>query len=397
MTRDRFLPFSPPSIGEAEIAEVVDTLRSGWITSGEKVEAFESAFAESVGATDAHAVSSGTAAMHLALTVLGVGSGDLVITTPLTFASTIHVIEQVGAEPLLADVDPATLNLDVTGVRAALDGPTGGKVKAILPVHLYGQPCDMDALVSLADQKDLAVVEDAAHAFPAKWNGLTVGSTDASRGSSKVLTCFSFYATKNITTAEGGMLTGPPDLVEEARIWSLHGMSRDAWDRYEERGSWFYDVVRPGFKYNMTDIQAALGLQQLKRLYEFQSRRREIVQRYQDAFRDRDEVETPTIAPAADPSWHIYPLRLNLERLAIDREAFIREMKSRNIGTSVHFIPVHLHSYYREKYGYQPEDLPVAHREYLRLVSLPLYPAMTEQDVQDVIEAVDATISTHAR
>jgi dTDP-4-amino-4,6-dideoxygalactose transaminase len=393
MTRESFLSFSPPSIGEAEIAEVVDTLRSSWITSGPKVQTFESDFANRVGAAAAHAVSSGTAAMHVALSVLGIGPGDVVVTTPMTFASTVHVIEQVGATPLLLDVDPISLNLDVDGVETAIG--TNEQISALLPVHLYGQPCDMERLAVLARAHDLAIVEDAAHSLPAAWDGLTVGSSDAARGLDRLLTCFSFYATKNITTAEGGMLTGPAELIDRARVWSLHGMSRDAWDRYGPRGSWFYEVVLPGFKYNMTDIQAALGLQQLKRLSGFHERRLEIVQRYQRAFEGMEELEVPVEIPGASHAWHIYALRLNLDRLSIDRDAFIEELRSRKIGTSVHFIPVHLHPYYRDKYGYEPDDFPVAHREYQRLISLPLYPSLSDDDVQDVIDAVIATVTAH--
>ena len=388
--RDTFLPFSPPFIGDEEIAEVVDTLRSDWITTGPKVRRFEEEFAAFIGAPAALALHSGTAALHVALVALGIGPGDAVITTPMTFCSCVHVIEHVGARPVLVDVEPDTLNIDPGGIAKALDS-SPFNIRAILPVHLYGHPCDMDAIGEIARRHDLAIIEDAAHALPARYRGRRIGSPPEIRDLRGV-TCFSFYATKNLTTAEGGMLTGPPDLVEEARIWSLHGMSRDAWRRYSAEGSWYYEVIRPGFKYNMTDIQAALGLHQLRKLPQFQARRREIVQRYNEAFSRFEELQTPVERPEVEHAWHLYVLRLNLERLKISRNQFIEELKARNIGTSVHFIPVHLHPYYRDRYGYKPEDFPVAYREYQRIVSLPLYPRMSDQDVQDVIDAVAAVV-----
>ena len=388
--RDTFLPFSPPFIGDEEIAEVVDTLRSDWITTGPKVRRFEEEFAAFIGAPAALALHSGTAALHVALAALGIGPGDAVITTPMTFCSCVHVIEHVGARPVLVDVEPDTLNIDPGGIAKALDS-SPFNIRAILPVHLYGHPCDMDAIGEIARRHDLAIIEDAAHALPARYRGRRIGSPPEIRDLRGV-TCFSFYATKNLTTAEGGMLTGPPDLVEEARLWSLHGMSRDAWRRYSAEGSWYYEVIRPGFKYNMTDIQAALGLHQLRKLPQFQARRREIVQRYNEAFSRFEELQTPVERPEVEHAWHLYVLRLNLERLKISRNQFIEELKARNIGTSVHFIPVHLHPYYRDRYGYKPEDFPVAYREYQRIVSLPLYPRMSDQDVQDVIDAVAAVV-----
>jgi len=389
--RDTFLPFSPPLLGEEEIAEVVDTLRSDWITTGPKVKRFEQEFASAVGAPAALAVSSCTAALHLSLLALQIGPGDAVITSPMTFCSGVHVIEQVGARPVLVDVEPDTLNLDPQKVEQAIrkfvQGKEPGRLKAIMPVHLYGHPCNLDALVALAKEYKLAIIDDAAHALPASYKGQTIGSMAASAGV-PVLTSFSFYATKNLTTAEGGMLTGSPELIDEARIWSLHGMSRDVWKRYSSEGSWFYEVIRPGFKYNMTDIQAALGIQQLRKLPNFRARRREIVSRYQAAFSQIPELRTPVERPEVENAWHIYALRLNPELLSVTRNQFIEELKARNIGASVHFIPVHTHPYYREKYGFQPDDFPVAYREYQRLVSLPLCPRMTDQDASDVVEAV---------
>ena len=393
--RNNFLPFSPPCIGEEEIAEVVDTLRSDWLTTGPKVKQFEREFASFVGAPAALAVSSCTSALHLALVTLGIGPGDAVITTPMTFCSGVNVIEHVGARPILVDVEPDTLNIDAARVEEALKRLSkereGVRVKAILPVHLYGHACDMEALLRLAEEYGLEVIEDAAHALPAKYKGRMIG---APAGTSKVrvLSCYSFYATKNLTTGEGGMLTGPPELVEEARIWGLHGMSRDAWKRYSSEGSWYYEVVRAGFKCNMTDMQAAIGLHQLKKLESFHARRREIVRRYNAAFSPLAEFQTPVERPEVEHAWHLYVLRLNLDCFELLRNRFIEELKARNIGTSVHFIPIHLHPYYRDRYGYRPEDFPVAYHEYQRIVSLPLSAKMSDQDVEDVIEAVCAIV-----
>jgi len=402
--RNTFLPFSPPLIGEEEIAEVLDTLRSDWLTTGPKVKRFEQEFAEFVGAPAALAVSSATDAMQVALAALGIGPGDEVITTTMTFCSTVHVIEHVGARPVLVDVLPDTLTLDPARVAEALTPRT----RALLPVHLYGHPCEMDALLELAQQHHLAIVEDAAHALPARYKGRLIGAaltasdlatcnSQLTTHNSQLATCFSFYATKNLTTAEGGMVTGEADLIDRARIWSLHGMSRDAWKRYGTVGSWYYEVVLPGFKCNMTDIQAALGLQQLHKLPQFQERRREIVRQYQAAFAAMPELQTPTERPEVESAWHIYALRLNLEQLRIDRAQFIQELAARNIGVSVHFIPNHLQPYYRDKYGYRAEDFPVAYREYQRLISLPLNLRLSDADVEDVIEAVKDIVATYRR
>ncbi len=384
--RVSFLPFSPPDITEEEIEAVVDTLRSDWITTGPKVKRFEKAFAAYLNAASALAVNSCTGAMHVALAALGLGPGDEVITTPMTFCSTVHVIEHVGARPVLADVEPDTLTLDPAHVVEAVTPRT----RAILPVHYAGHPADMDPLLALARTQGLYVIEDAAHALPASYKGRRVGTLGD-------LTAFSFYATKNLTTAEGGMLTGAPALVERARLLSLHGMDRDAWKRYSAEGSWYYEVVAAGFKYNMTDIQAAIGLVQLRRLEAMQARRREIVTRYNAAFAQLDALQTPSERPDARHAWHLYVLRLHLDWLRIDRARFIEELRRRNIGASVHFIPVHLHPFYRDKYGWRPEDFPVAYAEYQRVVSLPLHSRLTDDDVADVIAAVTDIVERYAR
>jgi len=376
--RATYLPFSPPAISQEEIEAVIDTLRSDWITTGPKTKQFEGEFKRFLG-TDAEslALNSCTAGLHLALVALGVGPGDEVITTPMTFASSVNVIEHVRAQPVLVDIEADTLTLDPARVAEAITPRT----KVLMPVHYGGHPADMAPLLDLAREHDLRIVEDAAHALPASYEGQRVGTIGD-------LTAFSFYATKNLTTAEGGMLTGAPEYIEQARVLGLHGMNRDAWKRYDTNGSWYYEVVAPGFKYNMTDIQAAMGLVQLKRLEAMQTRRHEVVQQYNAAFADIPVLEIPTERANAQSAWHLYVLRLNLERLSIDRARFIEELKARNIGCSVHFIPIHMHPYYRDKYGWQPDEFPVAYHEYQRVISLPLHPGLTEDDVHDVIQAV---------
>lgn len=378
----------------------METLRSEWITTGPKTQRFEREFAAAVGAPSCLALNSCTSALHLALVAQGIGPGDAVLTTPLTFCSGVHVIEQTGAHPILVDVEPDTLNLDpqkLSDAIPSLSGPRDRRyrLKAIIPVHLYGHPCEMDPILDIARKNNLAVIEDAAHALPASYKDRLIGSQDACRGV-PVLTCFSFYATKNITTAEGGMLAGPTDAVEQARTWSLHGMSRDAWKRYGVGGSWRYEVLHAGFKYNMTDIQAAMGLHQIAKLAAFHARRKEIARRYNEAFSESESLQIPVERVHVDHSWHLYVLRLNLGRLDISRDEFIEQLAARKIASSVHFIPIHLHRHYREKYGYRAEDFPVAYGEYQRMVSLPLHTRMSDLDVEDVVEAVTEIVRARA-
>lgn len=397
--RSTFLPFSPPLLGDDEIAEVLDTLRGPWLTTGPKTKRFEDAFASVVHADGALAVSSCTDALQVALASLGIGPGDAVFTTTMTFCSTVHVIEHVGARPVLVDVEPDTLNLDPVSLRTAVEGVVREgelRPRAVIPVHFGGHPCDMDAIEAVASDHGLAIVEDAAHALPARSGDRVIGNPTAPTGIVRA-TAFSFYATKNITTGEGGMLTGPEDLLDEARLWSLHGMSRDAWKRYGKGGSWFYEVVRPGFKCNMTDIQAALGLRQLERLGAFQARRRAVVEGYVQRLGGCDALELPTERDDVESAWHLFPIRLRLDALTIDRASFIDDLTTRNIGASVHFIPIHVHPYYRDRYGFAPEDFPVAWGEYQRLVSLPLHPGLTDEDVDDVTTAVLDVVASHRR
>jgi dTDP-4-amino-4,6-dideoxygalactose transaminase len=381
--RNTLLPFSRPDIGDEEIAEVAAALRSGWITTGPRTRTFEKRFAAFTGAKAALALNSGTAALHLALAALGVGKGSAVIAPALTFCAGIQVIEHVGARPILVDVDPETLNIDPVQVeRAAGWLRPGESLAAIMPVHLYGHSCDRGRLHQSARRYGCALIEDAAHALPGRYEGRMIGAAD--EDGVPVLTAFSFYATKNLTTGEGGMLTGPEALIEEARGLSLHGISEDAW----RRDSWHYDVTHLGFKYNMSDLQAAIGMAQLGKLSALTARRREIAARYNKAFGQIGELQIPASGPEIEHAWHIYALRLNPEKLEIPRDEFIDELRRRNIAASVHFIPVHLLSWYRNRYGSVADDFPVAHREYQRLISLPLYSAMKDGDVEDVIEAV---------
>jgi len=393
--RDTFLPFSLPTIGEEEIAEVIDSLRSGWITTGPKTKRFEEEFREYIGAKHAIAVNSCTAGLHIALAALGIGPGDEVIVPTLTFCSTANVVVHLGARPVLVDVGE-----DFNVTPEAIEKAITPRTKAVIPVHYGGQPCDLEAIYAIAARHNLAVVEDAAHAVGAVYHGHKIGSDSLRPATSglRVVTCFSFYATKNMTTGEGGMNTTADDeLAERMRLLSLHGMSRDAWKRYTSAGSWYYEVLLPGYKYNMTDIQAALGIHQLRKLDDFIAIRQRYARMYDEGFADLPEVERPIIHPDRTHTYHLYVIRLNLERLTIDRAQFIEELKALNIGTSVHFIPVHLHPYYQKALGYRVGDCPVAERLYERIISLPLYPRMTEDDVQDVIHAVKDVISRHRR
>jgi dTDP-4-amino-4,6-dideoxygalactose transaminase len=384
--RDEFLPFSPPCIGEEEIAEVIDTLRSKWITTGPKTKRFEVEFRDFLGAPGALALNSCTAGLHTALVALGVGAGAEVITTPMTFAASANVIEHVGARTVFVDVEPDTLNIDPAKIERAITDRTA----AIIVVHYTGHPADMKPIREIASRRGIHVIEDAAHALPASYRGERIGAASN-------FVAFSFYATKNLTTAEGGMLTGDPELIDRARVISLHGMSRDAWKRYEKGGSWQYEVVLPGFKYNMTDLQAAIGLQQLRKLEQMQMARRAVVAQYHEALRDESALELPEPRRNVEHAWHVYMIRLRIEMLRIDRAQFIRELTARNIGSSVHFIPVHLHPYYRDKYNLKPMDLPVAFTNHERQLSLPLHPQLSGQDVADVSEAVLDIVETFRR
>ncbi len=385
--RRTFLPFHLPWIDEDEINEVVDTLRSGWVTTGPKVKQFEQEFAKYIGARHAIAVNSGTAGLHLGLNAVGIQEGDEVIVPTMTFAATAEVVLYFKAKPVLVDCQPGTFNMD----PKELERKITKKTKAIIPVHLGGQPCDMDRILKIARQHNLKVIEDAAHAIPAKHRGAMIGVIGD-------ITAFSFYATKNITTGEGGMITTDNDeYAEKMRIMSLHGISKDAWKRYTAEGSWYYEILYPGYKYNMTDIAAAIGIQQLRKCDRLWELRKRYAGLYNDGFSDLTEISRPVIIEGAQHAWHLYVIQLNLEGLKINRNEFIELLKKENIGTSVHFIPLHLHPYYRKTFGYKPSDFPNATSVYERIISLPLYPRMTERDVADVIEAVRAIIGQNRK
>ncbi len=390
--RNDFLPFSKPDLDGSELPLLGEVLESGWLTTGAMTHRLEREFADRVGASYAVAVNSCTAALHLALEAVGVGPEDEVITTPYTFASTAEVIRYFGARPRFVDVEPGTLNIDPEAVTETV----GPHTRALLPVHFAGHPAEMDALDEIASANGLALIEDAAHSLPAAYRRVPIGSRrDSLQRICPHLTCFSFYATKTMTTGEGGMVTTDDEaLAERCRLMSLHGITKDAWNRYSVDGSWYYEIVAPGFKYNLTDIAAALGLAQLPRLDAMNRRRADIASRYTDAFADTPQLETPSLKPWVEHAWHLYVLRLRLERLTIDRARFIEELRARNIGASVHFIPLHLHPYYRETYGLRPDDFPVANREYHRALSLPIYSAMSDKDVADVVEAVSDVVRT---
>ncbi|MBN1872933.1 MAG: DegT/DnrJ/EryC1/StrS family aminotransferase [Anaerolineae bacterium] len=381
--REEILPFCRPDISQAEIDEVVDTLKSGWITTGPKTKIFEQRFAEYIGARHAVAVNSCTGGLHIALAAAGIGPGDEVIVPTMTFCATANVVVHLGATPIIVDVESDTLNIAPERVVAAI----GPRTKAIIPVHLYGHPCDLETIYEIARKYQLLVIEDAAHAIAAEWRGQRIGRFSNYLGDCRHATVFSFYATKNLTTAEGGMITTHDDAyAEQMRIWGLHGMTHDAWKRYTSEGSWYYEVVIPGFKYNMTDIQAALGLHQLKRLEEMMQKRYRLAMRYNAALRDVPELQLPVCRSGVRHAWHLYPIRLRLELLKINRAEFIEALRERGICTSVHFIPLHRQPYYQERFGFELSDFPIAEAAYQSLVSLPLYTQMTEQDVDDIAE-----------
>jgi dTDP-4-amino-4,6-dideoxygalactose transaminase len=384
-----FLPFAMVDIGEEEIAEVVDTLRSGWLTTGPKTRRFEREFADSIGA-DIHAlaVNSATSGLHLALEAVGVSNGDEVITTPYTFTATAEVIRYLGANPKFVDISSDTLNINPELIETAITSRT----RAILPVHIGGLAADMTAILRIARRHSLKVVEDAAHALPATWEGTRIGAIDSD------VTVFSFYATKTLATGEGGMVvTRDAKIADRCRVMRLHGIDRDAFDRYTSKApAWFYSIVAPGYKYNMTDLAAAIGIHQLHKLHRFQRRREEMALRYDAAFRDLC-VQLPQHAPAGElHAWHLYVIRLN-EDAPISRDDFINEMAAAGIGTSVHFIPLHLHPYWRDTYGLRPEEFPNATRAFNHVVSLPLYPRMTDAEQDRVIQATRSILSRQSR
>ena len=392
----RQVPFYRPSIGPEEEREVLEALRSGWITTGPKAKLFEKKFAEYVGAKNALAVAHCTGALHLALWALGIGPGDEVITTPYTFTATAEVLGYLGARPVFVDVDPGTFNINPARIEEALESGAHKQVKALLPVHFAGQACDMDRILKIARDYNLKIVEDAAHA---------AGSARHmdGRGMAKVgvigdVTCFSFYATKNFTTAEGGMITTADDaLAEKIAIASLHGMNKDAWKRYDKSGSWYYEIHDMGFKYNLSDVHAAIGLAQIKRADDFMRRRGEIAKAFSEALRADDALQVPYTEPGIQHAWHLYVLRLHPEKLKIGRNQFVELLRERGVGCSVHCIPLHTMHYYQRSYGYRNGDFPVAEDIFSRCLSLPIFAAMSDEEINYVIETVLAIARENRR
>ena len=385
--RRTFLPYCRPSISEEEIDEVSEVLRSGWLTSGPKVIEFEEQFKNYIGCDEAIATNSCTGGLHLSLLALDIGEGDEVITTPMTFASTANVIVNVGASPVLVDIEKGTLNIDPDKIVDA----TSDNTRAIMPVHYAGNPCDLKRTMRIADEKDVEIVEDAAHAVGAKYAKKMIGTFGKT-------TSFSFYATKNMTTGEGGMVTtNDGDLAERIRMLRLHGIDRDAWKRYDKGGNWFYEVKYAGQKYNMTDVQAALGLVQLRKLEEFNAQRREMAQYLTGKLQGVSKVEIPHSTKDGERVWHLYPILIEIESLQIDRNEFIKAMQCENIGVSVHFIPIYRHPFYQKSYNFKKEDFPVAEWAYERLVSLPIYPMMKKDDLDDILIATEKILDYYAR
>ncbi|MBX3744344.1 MAG: DegT/DnrJ/EryC1/StrS family aminotransferase [Verrucomicrobiae bacterium] len=411
----RKVPFYRPCVGEEEIAEVVATLRGGWLTTGPRTKQFEGEFAAYLGQRHAVAVNSCTAALHLALEAIGVQAGDGVVVPTMTFAATAEVVRYFQAHPILVDCREEDFNLDVADAerRIVAEQGKGRRVLAIIPVHYGGQIGDVAGVQDLARRHGLRIVEDAAHCCPAHFwesrkqkaesRNLKPGAGDLKPEKGEVqeegvwrsvgwgadISCYSFYANKTITTGEGGMAcTGNDAYAERMRIMSLHGISKDAWKRYTGEGSWYYEILAPGFKYNMTDIAAAIGIHQVRKADRLHRRRTDLAAAYQQRLGGIEEIILPKQLPGRIHSWHLYPIRLRLDRLSIDRGEFIRRLSERGIGSSVHWLPLHMHPYYREMYGYKPEDFPVAARLYPELVTLPLFPDMEEGDVDAVCQAV---------
>jgi dTDP-4-amino-4,6-dideoxygalactose transaminase len=386
-TAETFCHFHRPWLGEEEEREIIDTLRSGWLTTGAKTHELEKRFAEYIGCKHAIGLNSCTAGLHLALRSLDIGPGDEVITTPITFAATANVIVHQGAKPVFVDVEPRILNIDAQKI----EGHITEKTKAILPVHLYGHPCDMDTILGLARKYSVAVVEDAAHAVETEYHGNKVGNIGD-------LTAFSFYATKNMTTGEGGMLTtNREDLAEKIRVLSLHGITADAWMRHGDDGYVHWDVLYPGYKYNMFDLQASLGIHQLKKVEFFWQRRKRWIEVYNEAFGDMNEIQVLAEKENVKHAYHLYPILVKPEELRVDRDALLQALREAGIGVGVHFRALHLMSFYARTFGFKRGDFPNAEYASDRLLSLPLYPKMEEEDVRRVIAVIKAVVQRYKK
>jgi dTDP-4-amino-4,6-dideoxygalactose transaminase len=380
MTKNEFIVFHKPYIDEDEIREVTETIASGWLTSGPKTLKFENEFNNYIGSKYSVSANSWTAAAHLALEAIGIKAGDEVIIPSITFTATAEIICYFGAKPVIVDVQPDTLNIDPLKIEEAITD----KTRAIIPVHYGGQPCDMDEILSIASKHNLKIIEDAAHSLPAYYKGKIIGTIGD-------VTCFSFYVTKTLATGEGGMIcTDDQAIAERCSIMRLHGISKDAWKRYSAEGSWYYEVIAPGYKYNFTDVQASLGLAQLKKLNRLLDMRLQIVQRYNEGFKNSKYFEIPSVNGDRKSAWHLYPLRLNLGSLKINRSQFIEELKKNGVGASVHFIPLYHHPFYKELLKPELKDYSVSEAEYPRLISLPLWPGMNDEQINKVIDLVNS-------
>ncbi len=376
--KNDFLQFHKPFISEEEVDEIVDTVRSGWIGMGPKTIRFENNFSEYIGVNKSVAVSSWTAAGHLTLEAFGLKAGDEVIVPTMTFPATAEIVCYFGAKPVFVDVEEDTLNISIEALEKAITP----KTKVIIPVHYAGQPCDLDEIHEIARKYNLKVLEDAAHALPALYKGKKIGTISD-------VTCFSFYATKTLSTGEGGMIcTNDEEIAERCTIMRLHGINRDAWKRHTESGSWYYEVVAPGYKYNFTDLQASLGLPQLKKVDAMWESRKRIAAKYTEALKDLDTIQLLTLKPDRESSLHLFPIRLHLDRLTKNRAQIINEFRNLNIGVGVHFMPVHQHLYYNESFNLRDEDYPVATTAFPRLISLPIYPGMKDENVDKVIDTL---------
>lgn len=375
------VPFHVPAIEEEEIQAVAEALRSGWISTGPKTKCFEEAFAKRIGARHALAVNSGTAALHLSLDAIGIKEGDEVLVPAVTFTATAEVAAYFKAKPVLVDVEPLHFHISLEDAERKITPRT----RAILPVHFAGHPCDMDPLAEFAATKDLVVIEDAAHAIPASYRGRNIGTLSA-------LTAFSFHAVKTLTTGEGGMVTTDNDrLAERIRIMRLHGMDREAWKRYTAEGTWRYEITEAGYKYNLTDPQAAMGLVQLSKCERLWKRRVAIAEKYERALGPGETYRTPKADADVQHAWHLYVILINPAMLRINRDQMIEELRRRGIGTGVHFIPLHLQPYYQRTWGYRLGDFPTAEEYFERCISLPIYPGMTDEDVERVITELQDT------
>jgi perosamine synthetase len=393
------IPFFRPNIEQAEIDEVVDTLKNGWLTTGPKTKKFEAEFALYLKQKHAVAVNSCTAALHLALEAIGLEAGQTVVVPTMTFAATAEVVRYFNAKPLLVDCRLSDFNLDVADATRRIDQAiaAGERIAAILPVHYGGQIGDVAGVTALAERYQIPVIEDAAHCCPAYYRAHEQDPWQPV-GTGAAISCFSFYANKTITTGEGGMACTQVDrFAERMRIMSLHGISRDAWKRFTADGTWYYEIIAPGFKYNLTDVASSLGLHQVRKADRLHQQRTAWADVYTRTLQDMEELILPTVQPNRIHSWHLYPIRLRLERLNIDRAQFMTELKQRGIGASVHWMPLHMHPYYRQKYGYQPEDLSQAASLYPQLVSLPLYPDLTESDVEYVCRSLRQIVTDHLK